>query len=681
MTRLPPINLSGIKDPAIRQALQAIAERIEVGDGNRPNANKLDKVVRLRDLVDAGIATVLGAFAASGPGFSYANPGLVDFTVPPAPTNLQASGAMASIFLSWDQAPFSNYSHTEIWRAATDDIGQAALAGTAIAPVYADYAGASASFYYWIRFVSNAGVSGPFNSTAGTAGSTGTDPAYMLAVLTGQITEAQLYTTLASRINKIDLPNIGLVDLLDELSQSILDYIPDADDRYQRLLYERAVTDATVEVDPVTGEIRLKAIADVTTDIEARLNTVEFDLNAAEASITSNAQSIVIIDDRVTVNETEIEQLADEIALKATSAYVDYKTEEVASLIDEEAMEAVQQDVPDALLWLAILGDEARNVNLINKARLATAEFTLETHTDELAAEAQARLALAAIVDDNAAAILAEQTARADADSAMASDIATLQTTVGEHTASIQTQQASIDGIHLQYTMKFDNNGFMSGFGLASSPVDGTPFSQFQFMADRFAVINPNTTPLEVTITSDGTTATIDSGETPHGRATGDVVVNTGAAQPEYNGTHTVTVTSPTTLTFPVSGAPASPATVQEGFSAIKMGSAAVPFIIQDGKVYMDTALIKDASITSAQIASLAADKIAAGQIDVALTLTAASILGGNLNINNKFTVDENGNVVIVSAATGARLEVRSNVIKVFDENGTKRVQIGDLTA
>lgn len=182
-TRFPAINLAGIKDQSVRAALTAIAERIETGDGTRPNANKLDKVIRLRDLVDAGIASVLGAFSARGPGFEYANPGLVDFSVPPAPTGLAASGAMASIFLSWDQAPFRNYSHTEIWRAGVDDIGQAVLNGTAIAPVYGDYVGGGAAYFYWIRFVSNAGVKGPFNATAGVAGATAQNPSYLMDIL------------------------------------------------------------------------------------------------------------------------------------------------------------------------------------------------------------------------------------------------------------------------------------------------------------------------------------------------------------------------------------------------------------------------------------------------------------------------------------------------------------------
>lgn len=59
----------------------------------------------------------------------------------------------------------------------------------------------------------------------------------------------------------------------------------------------------------------------------------------------------------------------------------------------------------------------------------------------------------------------------------------------------------------------------------------------------------------------------------------------------------------------------------------------------------------------------------------------SGTITGSTININNRFTVDESGNTVIRSAASGARLEIQNNVIKVFDSNNVLRVRIGDLSA
>lgn len=62
-----------------------------------------------------------------------------------------------------------------------------------------------------------------------------------------------------------------------------------------------------------------------------------------------------------------------------------------------------------------------------------------------------------------------------------------------------------------------------------------------------------------VTITRTGGTATVT--HTSHGLATADIVVIRGADQPEYNGSHTITVTDVNTYTYTVSGSPATPAT------------------------------------------------------------------------------------------------------------------------
>jgi len=50
------------------------------------------------------------------------------------------------------------------------------------------------------------------------------------------------------------------------------------------------------------------------------------------------------------------------------------------------------------------------------------------------------------------------------------------------------------------------------------------------------------------------------------------------------------------------------------------------------------------------------------------------------MNIGSgKFSVDSSGNVTIKNAVTGNRLEIKNDVIKVYDAAGTVRVQIGQL--
>lgn len=78
---------------------------------------------------------------------------------------------------------------------------------------------------------------------------------------------------------------------------------------------------------------------------------------------------------------------------------------------------------------------------------------------------------------------------------------------------------------------------------------------------------------------------------------------------------------------------------------------------------------------------TIAATRILAGTISAALRLEAAEIVGGSINIANAFSVDEDGQVTIVSAAEGERMEISNSVIKVYDDNEVVRVKLGNLSA
>lgn len=129
--------------------------------------------------------------------------------------------------------------------------------------------------------------------------------------------------------------------------------------------------------------------------------------------------------------------------------------------------------------------------------------------------------------------------------------------------------------------------------------------------------------------------------------------------------------------------------TVSDGsvtWEAIDAGQAPLLIGTRNGNpvVVMLGAVMEEASIGTAKIKDLAAEKINAGTISVALTLEAASITGGSLSIGGSggsFTVNSDGSFSMSSASTGARVEQTTAAFKVFDSNGTKRVQIGDLSA
>ena len=174
--------------PDLRRYLERVREVIESPDG----------LVTKADLVKTG------AFVnAPGGDISFTDPGKPTSCIrPPAPVSLVASGAMTSVILEWNGASYNEcYSHTEIWRASTDDLGVAILIGTTTSDVFADAVGSDSSKYYWVRFVNVLGGYGPYNATAGVLGATAPDVDYLLSQLTDSITSGQLATGLASAIN------------------------------------------------------------------------------------------------------------------------------------------------------------------------------------------------------------------------------------------------------------------------------------------------------------------------------------------------------------------------------------------------------------------------------------------------------------------------------------------------
>jgi hypothetical protein len=194
--------------------LSAIKNTIDVREGRI--GDPLDQFATLRDLKDIGVVITGGTSTlTSGAKVPVVNPGVVgndgydpsaDLTTPPAPSGLVATAGFANVYLSWTGAEYRNHAYTEIWRATTDNIGVAVKVGTSTTNLYADAALEATTYYYWIRFVSVANVTGPYNSTKGTSATTATNPGPVLSLLTGQITESQLYQSLNTRINLIDAP-------------------------------------------------------------------------------------------------------------------------------------------------------------------------------------------------------------------------------------------------------------------------------------------------------------------------------------------------------------------------------------------------------------------------------------------------------------------------------------------
>jgi len=97
--------------------------------------------------------------------------------------------------------------------------------------------------------------------------------------------------------------------------------------------------------------------------------------------------------------------------------------------------------------------------------------------------------------------------------------------------------------------------------------------------------------------------------------------------------------------------------------NSIAGGAITIPFAVEGGQVFVDSLLVKDGSIVNAKIgAFIQSDNYVSGVQGWRLDKL------GNLEFNGP-------------APGGGRLTMTNRAIKVFDQNGVKRVQLGDLDA
>ena len=216
-TKIPGIPLiTGNLSAELKQHLEALTEAVEIRLGRR--GDPLDRAITLRELVDSGLAKELDStpfdpnnISADSLGFG-SETASGDVGTPTAPTGVSVAGAYAQVIMDWAYPTYTGHSQTEIWSHTSDSIGDATLAGISTGRTHIDPIGGGETRYYWFRHVNTNNVPGPYNSSSGTIGVTATNPAEILAQLTGAISASQLTSSLADTIDgagsTVDISNL-----------------------------------------------------------------------------------------------------------------------------------------------------------------------------------------------------------------------------------------------------------------------------------------------------------------------------------------------------------------------------------------------------------------------------------------------------------------------------------------
>jgi len=561
--------------------------------------NQRGGVITDSDLRSYGLIDSNGIRISDGGG----NNDPVEYGPPAVVANLDADGAFRNIIVTWDQPDYFGHAFTEVWGSpiydttlvstdpgyvdpttyATFDSATATLVAISAGSVINDALGSGKGRYYWARNVNFSGRQGAFNSTTGVNGETSVDVDFLLETLTGQITSGQLSTALSSPIGNLPADTQAQVTSL----QNQINSLNSVEAWSSSTTYnaEDLVTYSGNLYRSTQGSNTNNQPSGTSTD------TAYWDFVGAYTSLSA----------AVAGNTSDITQIN---FIDATS------TSAIASQFS--SLKANVEDPNSGLSAANAAITQLNTISATSTSALASAFHSLRAEVNDSAT------GLSAAHSD----ITQINTISATSTSAIAVAVNTVETTVAGHTTSIETQATSIDGLEAQYTVKIDNAGHVSGYGLASSAVDGTPASEFGVRADQFWIAPP------ATLSASAPTTNLYAGRVWVDTSGGDDDLVTKY----YTGS--AWSTTPQSLPFIVQATPTT------------IGNVSVP-----AGVYMDSAFISNASITNAKIGDLAVDtaKIANGAITTAkigdAQITSAKI--GDAQITNAKIGD-----VIQSTAT-----------------------------
>ncbi|MGI2201005.1 phage tail tip fiber protein [Shewanella baltica] len=273
---------------------------------------------------------------------------------------------------------------------------------------------------------------------------------------------------------------------------------------------------ATVDANGALIKAEQTARADADSALAQNITTVQAAVNIAQQGVTQNTAAIQAEQTARADADSALAQNITTVQASATAANAAASTAQsaansaaqaaadAAGLAGTKGKVLIQSTAPAAAdrlaqnLWIDTTGNANTPKRWSGSAWVAVTD---KAATDAASAAAAAQAAANAAqqgVTQNAAAIQTEQTARANADSALATQITTVQATANNASAAVQqtsTALADLDGkLQAMYSVKVGvtADGKYYGAGMAIG-IENTPDgmqSQVLFTADRFAIVN-----------------------------------------------------------------------------------------------------------------------------------------------------------------------------------------------
>ena len=451
-TKVPA--LGSVSSETLEDVLRAVKITLDVREGRL--GDPLDANVTYRDLIGIG---ALAENPASR-GSRSAPPAMpitafldgyvpsLDLTPPPAPENFTATGGFALVQLQWDRPAIRNLAYTEIWRSETNVLGNAVQIGTSSTGFYVDSLGTSATRYYWVRFVTQANITGPYNDTTGTAATTATDPGLVLGSLTGQITESQLFTDLSDRIDLIDGP--------DSLAGSVAYRLAQEAASRSTAITTAITSEASARTTAIAAETSAR-VAAIAAEATARGNDVfslQQQINTLSAASSGDFQDLIAV-----VNQEQIARIDADTALSSNIYTLVTKAGETTSAIQVEQSTRASSDQATATQLTSLIA----NIG-VNQAALVN-EQTVRSTADS--ASASQFTGLTSTVGNVASSLSLEQTSRATADSSISTQVYALVSQAGNTSSALTIEQNTRSDQNLALASQITN--LSSALGVNSS--------------------------------------------------------------------------------------------------------------------------------------------------------------------------------------------------------------------
>lgn len=198
----------------------------------------------------------------------------------------------------------------------------------------------------------------------------------------------------------------------------------------------------------------------------------------------------------------------------------------------------------------------------------------------------------------------------------------TVESKANGNTAAVQAHARSINGLEAQYTVKVDVNGKVAGYGLATTPKNGTPESKFIVNADRFGV---------------GSTGKAD---------VFPFVVDTQKNRVGVNG-------------------------------ELVVNGKAIIDRLNAGDIHGDKITANTLNANRLKAGSVTAREIGVDKLS-AISANLGDIRGGRMDLGNgRFVVENNGDVSLSSSSGQVGMKLKNERLTVHDTRGYLRVIVG----